>query len=55
MIRRGKITKIFSYFGGFFSNTAQTPKILLRSMLLKRVGRKSESFLKPYVNLVDIR
>ena len=32
MIRRCKITEIFSYFGEFFSNTSQTPKILLSSI-----------------------
>ena len=43
MIRRCNITEIFSYFGEIFSNTSQTPEILLSSMLLNRVGRKSET------------
>ena len=42
MIRRCKITKIFSFFE-IFSNTSQTPEILLSSILLNRVGRKSET------------
>ena len=43
MIRRCKITEIFSYFRDIFSNTSQTPEILLSSILLNRVGRKSET------------
>ena len=31
-IKRCKITEIFSYFGEFFSNTSQTPEILLSSI-----------------------
>ena len=41
MIR--KITEIFSYFGEFISNTSQTPEILLSSILLNRICRKSET------------
>ena len=43
MRRRCKITEIFSYFGEIFSNTSQTPEILLRIILLNRVGSKSET------------
>ena len=43
MIRRCKITEIFSYFREFFCNTSQIPEILLSSILLNRVGRKSET------------
>ena len=43
LIRRCKFTEIFSYFGEIFSNTSQTPEILLSSILLNRVGRKSET------------
>ena len=43
MRRRCKITEMFSYFGVIFSNTSQTPEILLRIILLNRVGRKSET------------
>ena len=49
MIRRCNITEIISYFGEIVSNTSQTPEILLSSILLNRVSRKSETnkFLKP--------
>ena len=43
MIRRCKITEIFSFFGEIFSNTSRTPEILLSSILLNRIGRKSET------------
>ena len=43
MIRRCNITEIISYFGEIVSNTSQTPEILLSSILLNRVSRKSET------------
>ena len=43
MIRRCKITEIFSYFREIFSNTSQTPEILLTSIVLNRVCSKSET------------
>ena len=49
MRRKCKITEISSYFSEIFSNTSQAPEILLSSILLDRVGRKSETdkFFKP--------